>query len=445
VSKFWAPDYPFAPRGARVFYGWVIVFGATLGTIFSIPGQTMGFSAFTEVLIRELELSRVQLSTAYLVGTFASGFSLPYLGRLLDRWGARRMIVVSAAATGLILIYLSFVAQLARAVADGLPASWRTPVAFGAIVLGFYLIRASAQGLLTMTSRNAIGKWFNVQRGLALAISSAVVSFGFAVAPRLLKALIEQWSYEEAWRFLALLMFGVMVPVGWLLFRDNPEECGLEMDNGVETGPTHPDMVIHREFLRGEAIRTVSFWAFNLSLSYFAMLSTAYTFHIESMGTDAGRSADFIFSLFIPSAVLSVLTTILCGVLSVRTRLKWLLLGMNLAAVTGTLSLNALESDAGVAAFVVGNGITGGCFVSLMGLGWPRYFGRKQLGAIAGLSMSSIVIASAVGPWLFALSRGWTGSYAPIVWICLAWPAACAVISPWANNPQRAEETSPEE
>ncbi|SVC38842.1 uncharacterized protein METZ01_LOCUS291696, partial [marine metagenome] len=55
----------------------------------------MGFSVFTDILIKELGLSRIELSLAYCLGTVASGFSLPWLGRVLDRWGERKMAVAS--------------------------------------------------------------------------------------------------------------------------------------------------------------------------------------------------------------------------------------------------------------------------------------------------------------------------------------------------------------
>ena len=77
------------PSHFPFFYGWVIVFAATLGTVFSIPGQTMGFSVFTEILMKELQLSRVQLSVAYCLGTVLSGVMLPMVGRWMDRWGER--------------------------------------------------------------------------------------------------------------------------------------------------------------------------------------------------------------------------------------------------------------------------------------------------------------------------------------------------------------------
>jgi len=79
-SRFWAPDFPLSPRRFRPFYGWYILAISTVGVIFSIPGQTMGFSVFTDVLISELELTRVQLSLAYCLGTVASGMTLPWLG-----------------------------------------------------------------------------------------------------------------------------------------------------------------------------------------------------------------------------------------------------------------------------------------------------------------------------------------------------------------------------
>ena len=112
ISKLWDPNFPFRPDKFPFFYGWVIVLAGTMAVVFSIPGQTMGFSVFTDTLIEELGLNRVQLSTAYCVGTVVSGLSLPYFGRLYDRIGARRMIVYSAIATGLVLLYLSQVRNI---------------------------------------------------------------------------------------------------------------------------------------------------------------------------------------------------------------------------------------------------------------------------------------------------------------------------------------------
>ena len=72
-KKLWEPGFPFQPARVPFFYGWVIVAAASVGIAFSIPGQTMGFSVFTNTLMIELGLTRVQLSTAYCIGTVLSG------------------------------------------------------------------------------------------------------------------------------------------------------------------------------------------------------------------------------------------------------------------------------------------------------------------------------------------------------------------------------------
>lgn len=42
---------------------------------------------------------------------------------------------------------------------------------------------------------------------------------------------------------------------------------------------------------------------------------------------------------------------------------------------------------------------------------YPRFFGRAHLGAISGLFMTVIVVASAVGPFLFSLAESFLGAY----------------------------------
>ncbi|MCB1230554.1 MAG: MFS transporter [Verrucomicrobiae bacterium] len=439
-SRFWTPDFPVSPRAWPVFYGWVVVAVATMGIVFSIPGQTMGFSVFTDILIEQLGLSRVQLSTAYCVGTVLSGLTLPALGRVFDRYGARKLIVGSSIATGLVLFYLSATHRLLVWLDGVFEFAPRVVIAFLLITLGFYLIRASAQGVLTMTCRNAIGKWFDYHRGTALAISGTVTAFTFSFAPKGLFVLIENFQWWGAWMILGTASILVMAVIGWLFLRDNPEECGLVMDGPVGSGrrrEAHADSIAHRDYERHEALRTWAFWVFNLSFAFFAMFSTAFTFHVLSLGQEFGRPRAEIVNYFVPMAVLSVLTNLFCGWFSSRTRLKYLLMLMNLAALAGVIGTMTLNSRLGLAAYIAGNGMCGGCFSALTGIVWPRFYGRRWLGAIAGIGMSSMVIASGIGPLIFSLSLSWSGSYVPILWFCAILPALLLIGSAWADNPQR--------
>lgn len=436
TGGIWGVRTPFGPSRFPFFYGWVIVFAATIGSIFSIPGQTMGFSVFTDVLIEELGLSRVQLSLAYCLGTVASGLTLPWLGRVLDRWGERRMAVASVLATGLVLFYLANCGVISQALGQALPAA---AAAFIVIGLGFYMIRAAAQGVLSMTCRNAIGKWFDHRRGLALAISGVLVSFSYSFAPRGLDWLIDRYGYDGAWLRMGVVTIVIMVPIAWLLFRDTPEEAGLEMDGGkvASAAAANPDMQIHREFTRGEALRDYSFWVFNLTFSFYGLYATAFTFHILSLASEYQFADERILSLFVPIAATSVLTNLVFGAINARLRLKWLLLVMNIGCLSATLGMLFLDKPGGVSAYVIGNGIASGGFVSLTGIVFPRFYGRLHLGAISGVNMSAMVIASGLGPLAFGLCQQFSGSYRGILVASVFVPTLLALLSLSADNPQR--------
>ena len=436
TGGIWGVRTPFAPSRFPFFYGWVIVFAATIGSIFSIPGQTMGFSVFTDVLIEELGLSRVQLSLAYCLGTVASGLTLPWLGRVLDRWGERRMAVASVLATGLVLFYLANCGVISQALGQALPAA---AAAFIVIGLGFYMIRAAAQGVLSMPCRNAIGKWFDHRRGLALAISGVLVSFSYSFAPRGLDWLIDRYGYDGAWLRMGVVTIVIMAPIAWLLFRDTPEEAGLEMDGGkvASAAAANPDMQIHREFTRGEALRDYSFWVFNLTFSFYGLYATAFTFHILSLASEYQFADERILSLFVPIAATSVLTNLVFGAINARLRLKWLLLVMNLGCLSATLGMLFLDKPGGVPAYVIGNGIASGGFVSLTGIVFPRFYGRLHLGAISGVNMSAMVIASGLGPLAFGLCQQFSGSYRGILVASVFVPTLLALLSLKADNPQR--------
>ena len=435
-SGFWGVRTPFAPSRCPIFYGWIIVFAATIGSIFSIPGQTMGFSVFTDVLIKELGLTRVELSLAYCLGTVASGLTLPWLGRLLDRWGERRMAVASVIMTGLVLFYLSKCGIISQVLGQLMPTGI---AAFVVISLGFYLIRAAAQGVLSMTCRNAIGKWFNYRRGLALAISGILVSFCYSFAPRGLDWLIKLYGYDGAWFVMGVSTIVIMAPLAWLLFRDAPEQDGLEMDGGkvVLKESSNPDMHIHREFTRREALRDYSFWVFNLTFSFYGLFATAFTFHIISLAAEYQFADERILSLFVPIAAMSVVTNLIFGAINARLRLKWLLLVMNLGCLSATLGMLCLDKPAGVPAYVIGNGIASGGFVSLTGIVFPRFYGRLHLGAISGVNMSAMVIASGLGPLAFGLCHHISGSYRWILIASVFVPTLLALMSLKADNPQR--------
>jgi len=436
VRRNWS-NFPFAPAKLPFFYGWVLLGAATLGMLSSIPGQTMGVGIFTDFLLVVLHLDRSQLSLAYALGTIGSGLMLPLAGSWVDRLGIRLTGAASAIGLALSLVMLSQVTAIAGLV------PFPDPVGpFAAIFLCFMCLRFFGQGCITMIARVAVGKWFDKRRGRAVALMGVFTAFSFNASPAFLNYLVRTWEWYGAALILAAIVGLGMTLVSLLFYRDSPEACGLRMDgkaisldaNGVEISAPRP----LREFTRGEAVRTLAFWAYSLGPATQGLVMTAITFHMASLGTEFGLDRDAAYALFLPMAFFSVTSNMIGGWLSDRIDLKWILGFMMAMQAVGIVGLATLDSPAGRWLFIVGHGCSGGLFATMTTVPFPRFFGRAHLGAISGLNMSVMVFASAVGPFLFSAGFDYFGSYRAVTLACLIMPVMVAVLGWVAKDPRAA-------
>ncbi|MCH8539203.1 MAG: MFS transporter [Opitutales bacterium] len=340
------------------------------------------------------------------------------------------------------LLYFSQADHLARALGEILRAE--TVAAFGIVLLGFFFIRYWGQGVLTLASRNMAGKWFNRYRGIAIGFSSVTVSITFSASPSLLNLLVETLGWRGAWSVLGIgIGFGVALFI-WYFFRDNPEECGLQMDGRDPLPPeqeTNEDLIIYRDYQRADALRTYAFWIFTIGFSWHALLFTAYAFHVVDIGRFVGIGRQEMFLLFFYAAFVSVVTNLAAGWLSTYIRLRNLLILQNLTLGAFALAFVYTESLFLLKVIVViSMGIGGGLWGNLNSIVYPRFFGRQHVGAISGFAMSAIVIASALGPYFFSLYEGFRGDYQGIFLLCGLVSLLLAVGSFWGLNPQRKEK-----
>ncbi len=449
-SSFFRPDFPFSPAKFPVFYGWVIVVASVLGVMTSIPGQTIGVSVFTDHLIAATGLSRLQLANAYLVGTLTSGCLLPFGGKLLDRLGARPVVVLAAVGLGLTLSYLAVCDRLSLFLSNLLPFSAPT-VAAVLLIVGFISLRFCGQGMLTMTSRTMLGKWFDRRRGQVSGIEGIFIAAGFSIAPYGFSQAIALLGWRGTWLSLGAIVGLGMSTVGWLLFRDNPEACGLRMDgdvdNTVQTGEgpasksaestnksiskskDEPKNGLEAEpkaeletaiwgVTRKQALSTLAFWAVTFAFASQALSITGITFNIVSIGEEMGIAEARMVGIFVPIAVVSTAVGYGVGVACDRVRIRYLFMFMMVFQAMGIAAMANLDTPGMIWPAVVGMGISGGCFGTLSTVVLPRFFGRKHLGAIAGVQMMAIVIASALGPSLLASSKAVTGSYQSGLYAC---------------------------
>lgn len=430
-------NQPFDPSRLPLFYGWIILAAGTIGMLMSVPGQTVGVSAFTEFLLEDLQIDRDNLSLAYLFGTLASGLMITRAGKLYDRYGARVMAFIAGVALGIMLLFLTRIDVIADAFGR---SGFLSPVlvTFVLLAVGFWGIRFFGQGMLTMVSRNMVMKWFDKRRGMANAVLGIFTAFGFSLAPQVFSSIIEQLEWRGAWVALAIavgLVFAVFV---LLIFRDNPESCGLRPDGRLSARQQRkrPPSLPDHDFTLKEARSTLAFWAFTLALSLSALYITGLTFHVVSIFENGGMDAARALGIFLPTSFIAMTIQFGFSYLSDFVKLKYLLMLFVAGMLISSAGLLVLASSGpGYLLLIGGNGIIWGLYAVLIGVTWPRFFGLRHLGAISGFSLSWTVIGSAMGPYLFSLSFKYFHGYGPVAWVCIGIAALLLLLSFRADNP----------
>ncbi|MGQ1785415.1 MULTISPECIES: MFS transporter [unclassified Saccharicrinis] len=417
------------------FYGFVIAVIGTLGIWASVPGQTMGVSTFTDPVKDALGLNRNAFSLAYAIGTVGSSFLLGMAGKWFDIYGARKVATFAAFGLALSLAISSQSQVISEFVLKLLGINtWIVP--FVVMIICFFFIRFTGQGVLTLASRNMIMLWFDKYRGSINAFSSIAVSLGFSVSPLMINYLIEGNGWQKAWQILALILLfmGILI---YLLYRDKPEVMGLKPDgNLLKKNDKVKSDDDRKQFTKYEALKTRAFWMYSLMLAFNGYFVTGLTFHIISVFDSVGLSKADAISIFVPMSIISVTTSFIFNAVSDFVKLKKLLYVMILGGIIVSLGLAFLNFPWGYYMLVAGSGIMGGMFAVLSSVAWPRFYGRKNLGAISGVSMQMIVFSSALGPLLFSLSFKMMGSYSVIALSGLIGLALIAIFSFKADNPQ---------
>jgi sugar phosphate permease len=192
----------------RLHYAWIIV-----AVSFAAVVVTAGVRSTPGVLIVPLEAefhwSRATISFAVGVNLLVYGAIGPFAAAVMDRFGARRTMVLALAATA-----------AGVALTPLMHAPWQLVLLWGVVVglatgfLGGYLAAFIAS------------RWFRAREGLVVGVLTAANAAGQLVFLPTMAAL----ATAAGWRVMSLVLAGTVIaflPVLALMMRDRPEELGL--------------------------------------------------------------------------------------------------------------------------------------------------------------------------------------------------------------------------
>lgn len=241
------PRRPPAARFAspKVFYGWYVA-GACLVMMYVTVGVSYyGLSLFLRPLRDEHGWSNSVVSGATGAFFLISGVAAFGAGPFIDKIGPRRFLAAGIVLTGVGAALVGFIDEI-----------WQ--------LYACYTLLAVAYGLGAVVPVSTLmSRWFIQNRAKAMMVSSTGVSLGGATLVPIGAALIERGGLRLAAPVLGILVLCVALPVLVLFVSAAPEDMDLEPDGGVV--PNRRSRVNrasqYRIWTRGQAMRTVGFWA----------------------------------------------------------------------------------------------------------------------------------------------------------------------------------------
>ena len=397
-----------------VYYGWTNLSIAALAMVATLPGRTQGLGLVTEPLIADLGISRVSYANVNLWATLLGATFCIGCGRLIDRFGARRVLTAIVLALGATV--------LAMSAAAGLPA----------LLLTVTLTRGFGQSALSVASLALVGMWFARRLNVAMGVYSVLVGVGFIAAFPAVGQAVLAFGWRVAWLGVGAALVAVVAPLAWLLVRDNPEREGLALDGDAGEAPERlADLSVW------DALHSPAFWVFALSSSLFGLVYSGIALFNQSILEERGFDASIYHQVLVISTFVGLAANFGGGLLASRVPIQRVM-GLGMAVLAAALlALPSVETYAHVVFYALTMGVAGGVVTVVFFSVWGQVFGRRHLGRIQGCAQMMTVFASAVGPLLLAMTLQRRGSYDAIFYTLAAAVIVLGAACWWVSLPRR--------
>ena len=388
-------------RSRPLYYGWVVT-AATGGIGFANAASAISIlTIFVVPLSEEFGWGRAEIAGATTVGAILGASLAPFVGRLVDRFGSRVILVISGTVIGLACLYLSVMHTL----------------------VGFYLAftasRIADQGGVKIGTSVTTGKWFQRYRGRATGLVFFAETAGIIALAPLIHLVISQWGWRPAWVTLAALMFvlGVLPCALWV--RRQPEDMGLTIDGdrrpatGSDDDPSmSPGMVRHeRSSTLRDAAGTWGYWLALGSLFIGSNATSGVGLHLVPYLTEQGIGTAAAVTAVSVMATSGAAGALLAGAAGDRLSPRWVMVALNLIGAVALGLLVSVDTLLDTYVFVVLLGLASTGINTLAPIMWARNYGRRSLGAIQGVGRSAQVLGFAIGPLASGIAYDATGSY----------------------------------
>jgi MFS family permease len=388
---------------------WWVVFATVCGLLVGAgPINVFTFGVFLKPVTEDLGLSRGAFSAALTVHAAIAAIVLPVIGWLVDRWGARRIMLpglllyaLATASYGLLQaspLLLSFLIF----VLTGLVGGVQSPIPYAAV----------------------IAQWFDRERDLALGIGTAGVGLGVALVPQVAALLIGAVGWRLAYVGLAIGVLVVAFPPVALFLREPPDFVAgaWRLQQAAGAAAVVPGVAA------AEALRSWLFWWLAIAFFLDVIAINGTLTHIVPLLTDRGLPRQVATAALSGTGLALIFGRILSGWCLDRFWGPYVAITFFILPMVGIGIL--MSGAAGFAPFLgaIACGLGIGAEIDLMAFFTSRYFGLRDYAKLYGTMFGIFALGVGIGPALSGASFDRFHSYTPAFAIFMILLAAGCLI-----------------
>jgi len=371
----------------NVYYGWIVVLAAFL-TILVSSLRSYAFGVFIKPWTTDFGWARAPISLAYSISLLLTSFFAIMFGRLSDRYGVRKVLLLGLS---LVIPGYIFCSQI-----DSL----------NQLYLCFALIGIGS-GAFYVPVTTTVTRWFDENKGLAIGITVSALGIGMAFFPPALERIIVFAGWRTTFVVMAVIST-VLLLIATYLIRDSPESIELEKkDKNSQENSTDNGL----NLTLFEAFKTKRFWIIYMMFFVSQFSALIVTVHIVPYSEGIGIPSFYAAMTLTAIGLANVFGRLFGGWTSDNigvvkgTMIFFLLQSLTLFLITTTNSLHILY----VISLIFG--LAFGGWVMIYPVIVSVFFGNKHSGEILGALGTVAGLGGALGPYFAGYVYDVTGKY----------------------------------
>jgi MFS family permease len=371
------------------------------------------FSVFLKPLSREFHSGRGAISLAYTLYSLTAAISVLFAGRLVDRYGARKVIAPCSLIFAVILICNQLVA-----------------VKISELYVFYVALGILSPGMGPMPYSDVVSHWFDKRRGLALGMMMFGLGTGAMIMPSVAQRLIAMYGWRVAYAAYGMAVVLISVPIVGAFLKERPDKMGLLPDGAARDPTAAPGAAFEQGLSWSEARHGWTFWIMVSAFCLVGASAQGCVVHISAMLTDRGSTAQTAALASSLAGGALLIGRVGAGYLLDRFFAPHVAIIFFAGAALGIalLGRSSTREIAFVAVFLIGLGL--GAEVDFIAYLTSRYFGLRFFGEIYSYAWAAFVLAGASGTYLLGAGFDARGSYAvPLAGFFIATLAALLLLT----------------